>query len=51
MSYTFAIFWYSLWVTTIVGSYFASRYAILYFEKRWKNATEEEEQASERDRA
>ena len=51
MSYTFAIFWYSLWIITIVGSYFASRYAILYFEKKWKADTEEEEQASEKERA
>lgn len=50
MSYSFALLWYSLWIATIVGSYFASRYAILYFEKKWKTATEEEERAAEQER-
>lgn len=50
MSYSFALLWYSLWFVTIIGSYFASRFAILYFEKKWKAATEEEEQAAEEKR-
>jgi len=47
MSYTFAIFWYFLWILTIVISFFASRYAILYFDKKWKAVTEEEERAAQ----
>ncbi len=50
MSYSFALLWYSLWFVTIIGSYFASRYAILYFEKKWKAATEEDEKAAEEKR-
>ncbi len=51
MSYSFALLWYSLWFVTIIVSYFAARFAILYFEKKWKAATEEEERVAEEKRA
>jgi|GEM_PF-885089 hypothetical protein len=47
MSYAFAILWYSIWFFAIGGSYFASRFAIRYFDKKWKAVTEEEERALE----
>lgn len=51
MSYSFALLWYSLWFVTIILSYFASRFAIIYFDKKWKAITEEEELTAEQERS
>lgn len=51
MSYSFALLWYSLWFVTIIASYFAARFAIIYFEKKWKAATEADEKEAEQERA
>jgi len=46
MSYFGSVLMYCIWLLTIAVGYFASEYAIKQFDKRWKEATESEEQSS-----
>jgi hypothetical protein len=43
MSYFAAILMYLSWLATLAAGYFASAYAIKYFDKKWKEKTEAEE--------
>ncbi|MGQ1945909.1 hypothetical protein ACT3CD_02250 [Geofilum sp. OHC36d9] len=43
MTHFAAIFWYLFLVAVIVGSYYASAYAIKRFDKKWKETTLAEE--------
>lgn len=35
MKYAAELSWYLFWVLSIIGSYYASLFAIKYFEKNW----------------
>ncbi len=47
MSYLTALIWYSVWGVVIVAGYYASAWAIRYFDRKWKDVTEAEEKASQ----
>ncbi|NLX73835.1 MAG: hypothetical protein GXY94_11130 [Bacteroidales bacterium] len=50
MNYGFALLWYSFWIVIILASYLAAKYAIIYFDKKWKDLTEKEQEAADQEK-